>query len=168
MLRLVMVIMGSALCLLVGFAPYPSYEVILDRAPGDLRVGVPFEVGFSIQPAEGAQPAGTLAPVVVATNAATRERIKIGARPDSAPGHFEALLILPASGRWHWEIYPEGEQGATPISMSPLMVGDASEGWVESSLTVAGTALLAALLGAAAVVGRVVRRRAVVVEYQGR
>ncbi len=168
MLRWLMLTVGAALCVLVGFAPYPAYVVTLDRAPGDLRVGVPFEVAFSIRASEGAASPSELAPVVVATNAVTREQIKVGARPDSAPGHFKALLILPAAGRWQWEIYPEGERGATPVSMSPLMVGDAGEGWVTTTLAIAGGALLAALLALLAAVGRVVRRPAVAVEYEAR
>ena len=169
MLRWLMMTLGAGLFLLVGFAPYPAYVVTLDRAPGDLRVGVPFEVGFSIRPAEGSEPGGTLAPLVVATNATTREQIKVGARPDSEPGHYEALLILPAAGRWQWEIYPEGQTGATAVAMSPMMVGDAGEGWVQPSITLALLALLGAVVGVLAA-GRVVKRRAVAVsvEYSGR
>ena len=162
MLRWLMITVGATLCLLVGFSPYPSYEVTLDRAPGDLRVGVPFAVGFSIRATEEAELPGMLAPVVVATNATTREQIKVGARPNSAPGHYEALLILPAAGRWQWEIYPEGVNGGTPVAMVPMMVGDAGEGWVESSLAVGGLALLLATLGVVAAAGRLVRRRAAV------
>ena len=66
MLRWLMITVGAALCLLVGFSPYPSYEVTLDRAPGDLRVGVPFAVGFSIRATEDGELPGALAPVVVA------------------------------------------------------------------------------------------------------
>ena len=164
MLRWLSIALGAAVCLLLAFAPYPTYEVTLDRAPGEVRVGVPFEVGFSIRANEGTAAAGELAPVVVATNGATRETIKAGARPDSAPGHYEALLILPAAGRWQWEIYPEGEAGALPVAMNPLMVGDTVEGWVESSLALAFLALLAAVLGVVVAAGRLVGRRAVV-EY---
>lgn len=169
MLRWLMIMLGAAACLLVAFSPYPAYVVTLDRAPADLRVGVPFEVGFSIRAAEGAALAGTLAPLVVATNAATREQIKVTAQPDSADGHFEALLILPASGRWQWDIYPEGERGAAPVTMSPLMVGDAGEGWIESTLSVAMLAVLAAVLGVFVAAARLVKRREVVaVEFSGR
>ena len=168
MLRWLMITVGAAVCLLVGFAPYPAYVVTLDRAPADLRVGVPFEVGFSVRAAEGQPPAGNLAPLVVATNAATREQIKVTALPNSQPGHFEALLVLPAAGRWQWDIYPEGERGATPVTMSPLMVADAGEGWIESTLSVAMLAVLAAVLGVFVAAGRLVKRREVVVEYNGR
>lgn len=166
MLRWLSIGLGAAVCLLLSFAPYPAYEVTLDRAPGEVRVGVPFEVGFSIRANAGAS-AGLLAPVVVATNGATRETIKVGARPDSAPGHYAARLILPAAGRWQWEIYPEGEAGATPVAMNPLMVGGTVEGWVVSTLAPAFLALLAALLGVVVAAGRIVRRMAVVevVEY---
>jgi hypothetical protein len=165
MSRWLMMLLGVSLLVLVGVAPYPAYVVTLDRAPAEVRVGVPFEVGFSIQPAEGAAPASRLAPLVVATNTATREQVKVAARPDSAPGHFEALLILPAAGRWQWEIYPEGQDGETPVVMSPLTVGDAGEGWLQSSLTLALLALLAAAVGVGLAAGRLARRVPVEVEY---
>jgi hypothetical protein len=162
MLRWLMITLGAALFLLVGFGPYPVYVVTLDRAPADLRVGVPFEVGFSIRPSEGSEPAAALAPLVVATNTSTHEQIKVGARPNSAPGHYQALLILPEAGRWQWEIYPEGQSGATPVAMSPLMVGDASEGWVQSTLTLVLLVLLGALAAVAVAAGRLVRKRVAV------
>lgn len=164
MLRWLQLTLGAGLVLLMGFAPYPTYVVTLDRAPGTVRVGVPFEVGFSIRAAEGNAPPSTLAPLVVATNAATREQIKVSARPDSAPGHYAALLILPAAGRWQWEIYPDGQAGATPVAMSPLVVGDAGEAWLQSWLTLALLALLGAVVGVLAA-GRVVKQRAVAVGY---
>ena len=168
MLRWLMMLLGASLLVLVGFAPYPAYVVTLDSAPAEVRVGVPFEVGFSIQPAEGTAPASRLAPLVVVTNAATREQVKVEARPDSAPGHFAALLILPAAGRWQWEIYPEGPSGATPVVMSPLTVGDAGEGWLQSSLMLALLALLAAAVGVGVAAGRLARRQPVEVEYARR
>jgi hypothetical protein len=159
MLRWLMIMLGAALCLLVGFGPYPAYVVTLDRAPSDLRVGVPFEVGFSIRASEGTEPAAALAPLVVVTNAITREELKIGALPSNAPGHYEALLILPKAGRWQWEIYPEGEASEAAVAMSPLMVGDAGEGWVQSTLMLALLALAGASAGVAVAAGRLVRRR---------
>jgi hypothetical protein len=161
MLRWLTIVLGGALFVLVGFAPRPAYVVVLDRAPGEVRVGVPFEVGFSIRASEDTEPAAGLAPVVVATNATTRGQIKVAARPNSVPGHFEALIILPQAGRWQWEIYPEGEAGATPVAMSPLMVGDATEGWLQATLTLALLALLGALVGVSVAAGMAVRKRAV-------
>jgi len=165
MLRWLMMTVGAAVVVLMGFAPYPAYEVVLDRAPTDVRVGVPFEVGFSIHAAEGAPPAGHLAPLVVARNPASREVVKVAAQPVTAPGQYAALLILPAAGRWQWEIYPEGESGATPVAMSPLVVGDPGANWVESSLAAGVLALLAAVTALAVMVGRLLRRHEAEVEY---
>lgn len=165
MSRWLMMTLGAAVFMLMGFAPFPTYEVILDRAPADVRVGVPFEVGFSIHAAEGAAPAGRLAPLVVARNPATREQVKVAAQPVTAPGQYAALLILPAAGRWQWEIYPEGEGGATPVTMSPLVVADPGASWVESSLAAGVLALLAAVAALAVLVGRLLRRHEAEVEY---
>jgi hypothetical protein len=158
MLRWLLIVLGGASFVLVGFAPRPAYVVVLDRAPGEVRVGVPFQVGFSIRASEGTEPPAGLAPLVVATNAATRGRIKVAARPNSMAGHFEALMILPEAGRWQWEIYPEGEAGATPVAMSPLVVGDASEGWLQSTLSLALLAVLGAVVGVSVAVARAVKR----------
>jgi hypothetical protein len=51
--------------------------------------------------------------------------VRASARPDRAPGHFAAVLILPAAGRWEWAIHPYGEARGTPVVMAPLEVGRA-------------------------------------------
>jgi hypothetical protein len=92
--------------------------VTLDQAVGEVQPGVPFSVAFTVISHSRAIPG--LAPAIRVTHEAG-EQVAVTARPEGAPGHYAAMLTLPTSGVWEWEIQPFPEGDARQV-MSPITV----------------------------------------------
>lgn len=151
--------LAAALSLLLALVPSSKrITVTLDQAPAEISVGVPFKVGFTVHVVEGELPPTALAPLLVAENPASRDQVKVLARPDSAPGHYAATLILPAAGAWNWQIYPEGDMAEPPAVMSPLQVSDPAAGRLDPGLLAAGVGLLALAVALVTAGVRLLRR----------
>lgn len=115
--------------------------VTLEAAPGEVWVGVPFTVGFALQPADGG-----FTPLVVAQQPGTGQVARAAAQPAQGRGHYAARLILPAAGAWEWAVLPFGaEAQAVPVGQlvagSPHAAEPAPpEAWLWAGLIAAASA----------------------------
>ena len=146
--------------------------VTLDSTPTDVQAGAPFTVGFMIISAhEGHLPITDGKPIILATNAATKERVTANAKAEGEPGHYVATLTLPSAGKWEWSIHPWGELNYPTAVLSPIEVraaaaqavpaaenASASQTSLDAALWPALVAIVAGGAIAAAVLVRLRRR----------
>ncbi len=159
MLRWPAASLAAALSLLLALAPSPKrISVTLDQTPAEISVGVPFKVGFTVHALDGELPETALAPLLVAESPASRGQVRVLAQPDSAPGHYQATLILPTAGAWNWQIYPEGDLAEPPAVMSPLQVRDPAGERPDLGLLAAGVGLLLLVVALLTAGARLLRR----------
>jgi hypothetical protein len=84
---------------------------------GELRpnAGQTVDLGFTVLQ-HGETPAGWVHAIVVATDAASGESMRISALPSGADGHFLAAVTFPNDGFWSWHVeLTELQVEATPF-----------------------------------------------------
>lgn len=77
----------------------------LDGPPGEIAVGVPWEVGFVVR-AHDVTPIEGVEPIVVARHRATGAEVRAEAAPEGPIGHYVATLTFPRAGEWKWSVEP--------------------------------------------------------------
>ncbi len=101
--------------------------VTLDEPPGEIRAGEPWAVGLTVWQ-HGVTPVHNLGedvpiePALVATNAATGERVTAVAVPAEEVGSFRLEVTFPSEGEWEWTIHPAplaGETQFKPLTVLP-------------------------------------------------
>ena len=95
--------------------------VTLDELPGEVEAGQPFEIGFMVRQ-HGVTPLSGQSPIIRAYLDGTKQSVSVIAEDEGEVGHYAAILTLPESGTWQWEIEAFG--AAQP--MPALTVVDAS------------------------------------------
>ncbi|HLF29114.1 MAG TPA: c-type cytochrome [Anaerolineae bacterium] len=168
--RLVVKLALSVLIALVGATPAFAgccLIVTLDRLPGQVVAGQPFDVGFTLR--INHIPMARWTPEVVAKQADTGKSFTTTATEQGAVGHYVATLTLPEPGTWEWSINGQRMPPLiAPATSSPAEVNVSLPAWLPFAVGVlalfgaAGGALIAlrtrarwsiALVAAALIVG---------------
>jgi hypothetical protein len=148
--------LAIALTLAILFIASPALAggwavITVDRLPGNVEAGKPFEVGFTVLQ-HGRTPMGGLDPEISARNPVTHQTFSAVAGPAGKTGHYVAVVTLPSEGYWDWSI----EAFTANQPMPQIFVGPPAGSSPQTALNGGPGTMLPWLVGSAGLVLAVV------------